>query len=64
MAIREFHSAGIVVKMITGDHPRTAVGACRWKGACVCVLCVHALSSPPRSSPPCSHWRRPRPDAA
>ena len=25
VAIREFHSAGIVVKMITGDHPKTAV---------------------------------------
>lgn len=25
VAIREFHSAGIVVKMITGDHPKTAL---------------------------------------
>ena len=32
LAIREFHAAGIVVKMITGDHPKTALGERRRRG--------------------------------
>ena len=48
VAIREFHEAGIVVKMITGDHPKTALGESSGAVAGMPLACL--IARPGRDS--------------